>query len=405
MSLHAMTWAFEQNLPCAQKFVLVALGDAASPSGECFPSQKTIAERCGLSRVRVNQILGELEELGFIHISSRTRKNGADSSNLYILACPEEILPGREERPADVRGCVYVMAHGTRCKIGFTRQIERRHKALCAAAGQALEVVGTVECGMSMARKLERAAHEHFQDSREQGEWFDLQGDVAIAWLRTTYAKVVSTGFTPPVSTDDTPPVKQGDTGVLSGETPVSTEPLRNNPNANQARAIALTRWPEVWRAFAAWPHLPDTATQGRARATWERLLDELPPVDDLIGRINAQAAKLRVGGARGRGGWATAPHNWLERDRGWADFAPAAKADDGAVRALLGGAAGKLVDAMGPGSAPIVGAWFRDAQFEAGPPVKIMFPKAWRRDQVARRYGGALKRAFGDDFILEAAA
>lgn len=181
-------------------------------------------------------------------------------------------------------------------------------------------------------------------------------------------------------------------------------EPL-SEPSSAGAREEALKRWPEIWAAFQAWPHLPDTTTEGRARATWERMLGELPEVDDLVGRIRAQAAKLRISGAKGRGGWATAPHNWLERDRGWADLAPATKVDDSAVRALLGGAAGKLVDALGPGGAPVVDAWFRDALFDAGPPIKIIFPKAWRRDQVAQRYGGALKRAFGEDFILEAAA
>jgi hypothetical protein len=70
-----------------------------------------------------------------------------------------------------------------------------------------------------------------------------------------------------------------------------------------------------------------------------------------------------------------------------------------------LGGEAGRIVDALGPGSAAGVEAWFRDAQFDAGPPVKIIFPKAWRRDQVAQRYGRAMKQAFGENFILEAAS
>lgn len=227
MSLDALTWAFDQKLPCAKKMVLVALGDQANHDDECWPSQGYLAERCGLSRAHVNTILGELEADGFLYISSRSRKNGADTSNLYILAVPadprEAAAPG--EGPREVAGCVYVLADGDRCKIGITRHLERRLRALESATGKPLKVVGTINCGMRKARNLETAAHDHFQDLRQKGEWFEVQGVVALEWIEAKAGEVVSTELTPPVSTTPTPGVAQADTPVSATSTPVSTEP------------------------------------------------------------------------------------------------------------------------------------------------------------------------------------
>lgn len=124
-----------------------------------------------------------------------------------------------------------------------------------------------------------------------------------------------------------------GETGVTKGVKPASgvgTKPISPpkeeppiEPPKNRhsyAREDALTRWPDVWAAFQTWPKLPDTATEQRAKVVWVRMLAELPDADALIRAIHAQGDKLRAGGKRG--GWATAPHNWLERDRGWADAA-----------------------------------------------------------------------------------
>lgn len=96
-------------------------------------------------------------------------------------------------------------------------------------------------------------------------------------------------------------------------------EPSSEPPYAGED---ALSRWPEVWAAFLTWPNLPDTATEARAKAVTTRILDQLPPLDDLARRIIAHGQKLRAGNER-RGRFlgsqpSTAPHNWLERDRGW---------------------------------------------------------------------------------------
>lgn len=84
----------------------------------------------------------------------------------------------------------------------------------------------------------------------------------------------------------------------------------------------ALSHWPEVWAAFKTWPNLPETATEHRARSVVERMLGELPPLADLAQRVLAHGRSIRAANER-RGRLlgsmpCTAPHNWLERDRGW---------------------------------------------------------------------------------------
>jgi len=86
MSVQAMTWAFDQELPCAHKFVLVALCDAVDSDGKCWPSQATLARKCGLSRQYVNKVLADLERDGWIAIEGRKTKTGGDASCRYSVA-------------------------------------------------------------------------------------------------------------------------------------------------------------------------------------------------------------------------------------------------------------------------------------------------------------------------------
>jgi hypothetical protein len=99
----------------------------------------------------------------------------------------------------------------------------------------------------------------------------------------------------------------------------IHQEPSVEPPYAGEE---ALSRWPEVWAAFKTWPNLPDTATEARAKAVTTRMLAELPALDVLAARVLAHGQRLRAGNER-RGRFlgsqpSTAPHNWLERDRGW---------------------------------------------------------------------------------------
>jgi len=51
----------------------------------CFPSRKTIAEKCGLSLTTIKITLKSLYEKGFIEKCGQFRKNGSQTSNLYTI--------------------------------------------------------------------------------------------------------------------------------------------------------------------------------------------------------------------------------------------------------------------------------------------------------------------------------
>lgn len=85
---HLMTALAMQvtGLKPATKIVLYWLADCHNfETDECFPSVKTLAEKCEMSRRSVIAHLEELERLGHITRLARTRKNGSQTSNAYVL--------------------------------------------------------------------------------------------------------------------------------------------------------------------------------------------------------------------------------------------------------------------------------------------------------------------------------
>src|SRR5690606_12470758 len=82
----AMTWAVDApiNKPTA-KLALVCLADHADEHGACFPSQKALAERVGVSDRALRDALAWLEENGFLTRTARHRKDGSRTSDSYQL--------------------------------------------------------------------------------------------------------------------------------------------------------------------------------------------------------------------------------------------------------------------------------------------------------------------------------
>lgn len=85
MSIRAMTWAWRQPLPSTQRFVLLALADAANESGVCWPSVSLLAKRCAISTRTVQRALLDLISAELIHRDSRHRGDGSTTSNRYVL--------------------------------------------------------------------------------------------------------------------------------------------------------------------------------------------------------------------------------------------------------------------------------------------------------------------------------
>jgi hypothetical protein len=93
MSVDALSWAFKQELPCMQKFVLVALADHCNKDGQCWPSQTTLARKCGISRQHVNEMIAKLRATKHVVAFPRQHANGGVKSSVYFLNMPESTLP------------------------------------------------------------------------------------------------------------------------------------------------------------------------------------------------------------------------------------------------------------------------------------------------------------------------
>lgn len=97
-----MERAFSSELRPRARLVLQVLVLHCNKEGECFPSIKTIAAKCGYGISTVKRALDELVEAGYIVKQARfdERKNGGQTSNLYTL-CAEIPQPPAPEQPAE----------------------------------------------------------------------------------------------------------------------------------------------------------------------------------------------------------------------------------------------------------------------------------------------------------------
>lgn len=85
MSVSAVAWAFEQQLPPNEKVVLLALADCENGhTMVCIPGQERIAEMSSQSVRTVRRMLEKLEERGLIERTRRDRSTGRTSDS-YTL--------------------------------------------------------------------------------------------------------------------------------------------------------------------------------------------------------------------------------------------------------------------------------------------------------------------------------
>lgn len=90
-------------------------------------------------------------------------------------------------------GCVvYVVRRGGAVKIGITRDVVKRMRALQAANDEPLVLL----LAFHGSRKVERELHRRFAAYRKRGEWFEAAPDV-LAWVERQRARCVAHGYGP----------------------------------------------------------------------------------------------------------------------------------------------------------------------------------------------------------------
>ena len=80
-----MAWAWEQDISATAKIILLALADHSDDDGVCWPGQRGIGRKCGVSRQTVNTRIQEMVDRNLIVITQRHREDGSLTSNIYQL--------------------------------------------------------------------------------------------------------------------------------------------------------------------------------------------------------------------------------------------------------------------------------------------------------------------------------
>lgn len=75
----------DDRLPHRAKTVYMYLQDRMNTERQCWPGIRRIASDLRLSRSTVKRALSELEQSGYLRRERRSRENGGDTSNLYIV--------------------------------------------------------------------------------------------------------------------------------------------------------------------------------------------------------------------------------------------------------------------------------------------------------------------------------
>ena len=138
MSLAAIRWAWEQNIAAGSKYVLLALADYADVQGVCFPSQKILAKKCGLSRSTINAHLRALQNSSLIMIQRRSNSSGYRCASLYRLRLNQTPNLGQREIQSLDSGHPKSETRTWSCQESrqhVTNQLTNHNKLLCPESG------------------------------------------------------------------------------------------------------------------------------------------------------------------------------------------------------------------------------------------------------------------------------
>ena len=120
--------------------------------------------------------------------ASGRRPNSAAAALAAAVGKPDPNRPIPKARIP--KGVVYFVKNGVRdrVKIGFSEGHKNRLSALQNASPDALTLIGVLKGTI----KTERRMHKRFQEYREKGEWFRIEGALA-KFLKTTFPKTKRT--------------------------------------------------------------------------------------------------------------------------------------------------------------------------------------------------------------------
>lgn len=88
MTIKALEWAWEQDIPRSERDVLMVLANAINKDHEfAFPGQQTIARKVRMSERHVRRLIRALEERGLVRSMAGAGKGRGRAPTRYFLAC------------------------------------------------------------------------------------------------------------------------------------------------------------------------------------------------------------------------------------------------------------------------------------------------------------------------------
>ncbi|KEJ97404.1 Helix-turn-helix domain-containing protein [Pseudosulfitobacter pseudonitzschiae] len=75
MSMNAINWAMNQTgLRPTEKLVLITVASMSTVNGQAWPTNQTIAERCGIAKATASLSLRRIKDAGLISMSAAPRQ-------------------------------------------------------------------------------------------------------------------------------------------------------------------------------------------------------------------------------------------------------------------------------------------------------------------------------------------
>lgn len=104
MSIIASDWAWRMRLGRTPGNVLHALSHFADDTGYCYPSVRTLADRCNVDERTVQRIIRKLVAEDYVSVEVRFRPNGSPTSNAYQLNFNKQPPPSKRDRARNKDG-------------------------------------------------------------------------------------------------------------------------------------------------------------------------------------------------------------------------------------------------------------------------------------------------------------
>ena len=90
MGIRSIAQAWCVSMPVTQQLLLLTLADMSDDAGVCWPSLKTLADKCQRSTRTVQRASRKLEGRALVTVIPGPAANGRTRSNAYVLRLEAE---------------------------------------------------------------------------------------------------------------------------------------------------------------------------------------------------------------------------------------------------------------------------------------------------------------------------